>query len=96
MADRGFNVEDILITKDVTTNIPHFTKGKSQLSGKDILNDRKVSSKRIHIERVIGLARTYKILKQHMDPTITKLSGEIIFLCFALCNFRPCIVPKEA
>ncbi|XP_067139420.1 uncharacterized protein [Centruroides vittatus] len=96
MADRGFNIQDLLITKDVVVNTPTFMRGKAQLSSSLLSRDRKISSKRIHIERIIGMARTYKILRQHMHPTVTKLGSEIIFICFMLCNFRPCIVGRDA
>ncbi|XP_067120778.1 uncharacterized protein [Centruroides vittatus] len=96
MADRGFNIQDLLITKDVVVNTPTFMRGKAQLSSSLLSRDRKISSKRIHIERIIGMARTYKILRQHMHPTVTKLGSEIIFICFMLCNFRPCLVGRDA
>jgi hypothetical protein len=96
MADKGFNVQDIFAPYDVTINIPTFFKNKNRMSSKTVQRDRKISSKRVHIERIIGLAKTYKILKQSLNTTETKLASEIIFCCFMLCNFRPCIVPKHA
>ncbi|XP_044596703.1 uncharacterized protein LOC123273366 [Cotesia glomerata] len=50
MADRGFNVQDIFESQGVTVNIPHFLKGK-QLPSVTVLSDRKLASKRVHIER---------------------------------------------
>jgi len=41
-------------------------KGKSQLVP-EVVRDRRVASKRIHIERVIGLAKTLKILDRKMS-----------------------------
>lgn len=45
MADRGFNVQDLCAPNGVRVNIPHFLKGRSQLPGFTILQDRKLSSK---------------------------------------------------
>jgi hypothetical protein len=39
--------------------IPSFTKGKKQLSAKEVETSRKISSVRIHIERVIGLMKNH-------------------------------------
>ena len=61
-----------------------------------VLRDRKISSKRVHIERLIGLAKTFKILKGPLNSTETKLASEIAYVCLTLCNFRKCIVPKHA
>jgi hypothetical protein len=54
---------------------------------KTVLKDRAISSKRVHIERIIGLAKTYKILKEPLNVTETKLGSEITFVCFMLCSF---------
>jgi len=61
-----------------------------------VLQDRKISSKRVHIERVIGLAKTYKILTEPMNSTETMYASELIFICFMLCNFRSNIVSLNA
>ncbi|XP_061172021.1 uncharacterized protein LOC133181552 [Saccostrea echinata] len=96
MADKGFNVQDLFAPHDVTINIPTFFKNRNQMSNKTVQRDRKISSKRVHIERLIGLAKTYKILTQALNTTETKLASEITFCCFMLCNFRRCIIPKHA
>ena len=61
-----------------------------------VIENRKISSKRVHIERIIGLAKTFKILQEPMNSSKTKLSSEIIYICFMLCNFKNCIVPSYA
>lgn len=61
MADRGFNVDEICQAQKVLVNIPHSLKGK-KLPGLTVLSDRKLASKRVHIERLIGLTKSYKIL----------------------------------
>ena len=96
MADKGFNVQDLFARINVTVNIQTFFKKRNRISGKIILRDHKVSSKRVHIERIIGLGKTYNILTNPLNSTETKLSSHITYCCFMLCNFRTCIVPKDA
>ncbi|XP_052075621.1 uncharacterized protein LOC127713058 [Mytilus californianus] len=96
MADRGFSVQDLFATQNVAINMPTFFKKKNRLTGETVIKDRKISSKRVHIERIIGLAKTFKILTEPMTATETNLSTEITFVCFFLCNFRKCIVSKNA
>ena len=96
MADKGFNVQDLFAPYDVTINIPTFFRKRNRMTGKTVLKDRAISSKRVHIERIIGLAKTYKILKEPLNVTETKLASEITFVCFMLCNFKPCIIPETA
>lgn len=96
MADRGFTVQDLFARKNVTVNIPSFLKGKSQLPGLTVIKDRKLANKRVHIERAIGLTKTYKICKRELNGYYVNLGSEIYFLCAMLCNFRECIVGKKA
>lgn len=96
MADKGFNVQDIFAPFDVRVNIPAFFTKKNRLTEEQVLRDRKVSSKRVHIERLIGMAKTYKILVNGLSAAETKLSSHIIFVCFALCNFRKNVVSADA
>lgn len=66
------------------------------MTGKTVLGDIKISSKRVHIERIIGLAKTFKIPTVALNRTETKLASDIIFLVFMLCNFKRCIIARHA
>ena len=96
MADKGFNVQDIFAARDIHVNIPTFFKKKNRMSGRQVLADRKISSKRVHIERIIGLMKTYKILNSPLPASEAKLASHIVTICAMLCNFRNRIVSKSA
>jgi hypothetical protein len=96
MADQGIMVQDLFACKDVFVNTPTMLKGKSQLEPEVAHKDRKVASKRIHIERVIGLAKTFKILKKDLNSKHITLGNRIIHVCFYMCNFRRSIVGDNA
>ena len=96
MADKGFDVQDIFAPYDVTVNMPTFFRKRNRISNKTLNRDRKISSKHVHVERVIGLGKTYKILATPMNQTEAALSSDIVFVCYMLVNFRPCIVPTHA
>lgn len=96
MADRGIMVQDLFANFDVKVNTPTMLKGKHQLEPEEIVHDRRVASKRIHVERVIGLSKRYKILTKPLPPSYVHLSSRIVFVCFSLLNFRNCIVDKFA
>ena len=96
MADKGMNLQDLFAPYNVTVNIPTFLKKGNQFSSKTLARDRKIASKRVHVERLIRLTKTYKILTQPMIGSFCELASELIFVCFMLCNFCSCIVPTNA
>ena len=73
LADRRFNVVDELAIRGATLEIPAFTKGKMQLTQKEIEKSCPLSRVRIHVEHVIGqLRKKYKILQGTLPITLIK------------------------
>ena len=58
LADRGFLVEE-LATVGAVLRIPAFTRGKKQLTARDVDISRQIAHVRIHVERVI---RRFKLI----------------------------------
>ncbi|XP_071086338.1 uncharacterized protein [Haliotis cracherodii] len=96
MADKGFNVQDLFAPYDVHINIPTFFRKKNRMSGRTVMKDRRISSKRAHIERFIGGMKTYKILTEKLNATEIKLASRITFICAMLFNFRNKLVTDKA
>ncbi|CAM1313229.1 Uncharacterised protein r2_g2364 [Pycnogonum litorale] len=94
MADKGFNVQDLFAVRNVSVNIPSFFTKKNRMTGGTVIRDRKIASKRVHIERLIGQAKNFQILQKPLNQIETKLSSEITFVCCMLVNFRKCIVSQ--
>ena len=95
MADRGIMVQDLFASKNVQVNTPTTMRGRNQLPADVVVQDRIIASKRVHVERVIGLAKTFKILQHEFHAARRPLIGKILYVCFALTNFRKNIVPKH-
>ena len=96
MADKVFNVQDIFAPFNIAVNIPTFFKKKNRLTGQVVIRDRKIANKKVHIERIIDLAKTYKILREPINNTVSALATEITNVCFMLCKFKCGIVSKYA
>ena len=103
LADRGFNVRDDLAIAGAYLKIPAFTKGKSQLSQKEVETTRQLARVRIHVERVIGqLRKKYKILSNTLPISLIKCPTDsdkcnctidrILIVTAALTNLSPSIV----
>lgn len=51
--------------------------------------------KKVHIERIIGLWKSYKILTNPLNSsTETKISSHIKFCPYMMCGFRPSFVSR--
>ena len=81
--------------------IPSFTKGKKQLSQREVEQSAQLSRVRVHVERVIGaLKNKYTILKgpiptpmvKHADDTEVANIDKILTVCAALTNLCPSVV----
>jgi len=85
MADRGFNIRDMVTKKRATLNIPPFAKGKS-LSTKACTKTRRIAALRIHVERAIQRLKCFQILRGVMPITLAAVADQTVFVCAALCN----------
>ncbi|XP_066930915.1 uncharacterized protein [Clytia hemisphaerica] len=103
LADRGFTLQESAALYRAEIVIPAFTKGKSQLSMKEVDTSRSISRVRIHVERVIGLLRNKYTYLQRVLAINTVMNDvndysqitDIVLVCSALCNICPSIIPKD-
>ena len=93
LADRGFNIQDLLLPYNVRVVIPPFLRGKSQFSEKENQKTKSVASSRIHIERVIGRIKTFKFLQYTIPSEFFDLLDQIIVICCAVINLHKPIIP---
>ncbi|XP_047129638.1 uncharacterized protein LOC124809549 [Hydra vulgaris] len=92
LADREFLIEEELALKCATLHRPSFTKGKKQLSAKEVEESRKLSHLRIHIERVIGRLKSFKILSSVFSITQVDLLNDILISICAIVNLNKSVV----
>ena len=92
MADRGFNIHDLLEAKGVTLNIPpRLNDSCGQLSESDRVQTRRIASVRIHVERAIGRIKLFKILES-IPNTMHNMANQLFFVCSIMTNFQPTLV----
>jgi len=68
LADRGFDILDDINVHGGKLAIPEFTRGKSQLTQKEVEFSQQLARVRIHIEQVIGLMKNKNPLLQGTLP----------------------------
>ena len=94
LADRGFTIGEELASCGATLKIPHLAKEKIQMSGKEVDASRKISNVRIHVERVIGRLRKFRILQSNVPMTQFKLLNDVMIIIAGLVNLNNSVVSK--
>ena len=89
MADRGFSIQDLLAPQQVTLTIPPFMENVSQLKPRDVTKTRQIAEARIHVERVIGRIKNYRILQGIMPITLADIVSHVFTVCAYLTNLSP-------
>lgn len=87
LADKGFDISDLLEGRGVTLNIPPFLRGNEQLSEFEVMKTRIIANRRILIENVNCRAKKNKIIATTMQKCLWPYANKIIYVCFGLVNF---------
>ena len=93
MADRGFNIRDLLLRKNAYLNIPAFSDGK-QLSARAVAKSRKIASIRIHIERAMERLKNYKILQGIVPLKLKNSLNQVMMVCAVLSNLQDPLIKE--
>lgn len=93
MADRRFNIQDMLASKGVRVNVPPFMNQSGQFTEQEMLVTRRIATLRIHVKRAIERIKNYHIL-DFIPATLCKsgLIDMIFFVCAMFTNFLPPLV----
>jgi len=81
MADKGFNIEDLL-PDGVTLNIPPF-KDAPQFTAEQVNETFEVATARIHVERAINRIKRFQIL-DFIPESVAAYGSEIFQVSFIL------------
>ena len=100
MADRGFNIQDLLLERKVKLLIPPFTKQRqaqtSQFTCGQDIQTKTIANSRIHVERVIGRMKEFQILQGPVPLSMIDLMDSITIICAGLTNLQPVMVPLNS
>ena len=95
MADKGFNIDELLRERGVTLNIPPFMKDGS-LSEDDVVLTRSIASLRIHVERVIERIKNFRILSGNIPNSIhASTVNKMFYVCVMLTNMQSPLVKPQ-
>ncbi|XP_065652675.1 uncharacterized protein LOC136079930 [Hydra vulgaris] len=76
--------------------LPKFTKGKKQMSSAEVDESRQIAHVRIHVERVIGRLRKFRILQSIIPITQVDLLNNVMVMITSLVNINSSVVPPSS
>ena len=94
MADKGFDIDDILQNHAIKLNLPPFLRGKEQLTEEEVVKTRRIASLHIHVERAIERIKSFCIL-DHFPVSMCSVASRLVKVCTFLTVLKPPLVPPS-
>ena len=95
MADKGFDIQDLLAPSGVKLNIPPFKKGGQQMASSDVQKTQHIAKVRIHIERLIERIKEFQIFAKVVPLTLFPSINQIWTVCCLLTLFQTRLMATE-
>lgn len=92
MADKGFDIQDLLDPINVKLNIPPFMHMQDQLSSEDVIRNQQIAAERIHVERAIKKIKKFHIFDQIIPMALAGSINQIWTVCGLLTLFQNPII----
>ena len=93
VADKGFNISDLLIFKQSKLIIPQFFREKGKFSQRNCTITSNIAKARIHVERAIARIKGFRLLQGAFPLTLKDQLDNIFTICSAITNLAPALVP---
>ena len=94
MADRGFNIQDLLVLRGAYLIAPPIMM-KNTVSSRASTATRRVAAKRVHVEQMIRKLKCFSILHGVIPLTFKAYITSIIKVCAAIVNLQPSLIRME-
>ena len=88
MADKGFDIEDLLRGRGACLNLPPFLQDRRQFSETVVLNTKTIAKLQIHVERAIRRIKEYHFFDSDVPLSMLGSVNQIYTIIFLLTNFR--------
>lgn len=95
MADRGFDIQELLTPLKVKLNIPAFLAGRDQLTKAEVKESQTIASVMIHVERAIQRIKKFRQLRNEICLSLHGSINQIWTVACLLCNLLPPLIKDD-
>ncbi|KAL3891604.1 hypothetical protein ACJMK2_003859 [Sinanodonta woodiana] len=92
IADRGFLIKDVLMSRRVDLNIPSFLAGRDRLTPQEEIMTKRIARVRIHVERAIERMKKFKIIGTTLPLSLKPVASEVVHIIGFLVNYQTPLV----
>ena len=86
MADKSFDIKDLLLQYGVRLNIPPLRQGEMQMTPENLMSTKKIAGVRTHAERKMQNQKLQDFGRE--DRQHTDMLEQLVFVCAMLTNFE--------
>ena len=81
MADKGFDIQDLLDPISVKLNMPPFLHMQDQMPVQDVLETQQIAAERIHVERAINKIKNFHLFDQVIPLSLAGSINQLWTVC---------------
>ena len=94
MADKGFNIQDLLAIHHTRLLAPPIMK-KGCINAKSSTATRRIAKARVHVERIIRKLKCFCFLRGTIPLSFKPYLNSVLKVCAALVNLQPAIIQNK-
>lgn len=92
MADKGFDVEDLLRSKQVSLNLPPFLQSQTQFLVQDVLQTKTIAKVRIHVDCAIKRIKEFHLFDSDISFSTLGSVNQLYMVACLLTNFQGALI----
>ena len=96
MADKGFDIGDMLRGKRISLNLTPFLHYSGQFSAQQVQETKQIAKLRIHVERAIGRIKEFHIFDSLIPRNLVGTINQIYTVVCLLVNFQGPLIMSSA
>ena len=88
LVDKGFTIQDLLLSRQATIKIPAFLGKRDKLTAEEEMRTRRVAKARIHVERFNERLKKFRLLSRTIPLKLSPIASQMVYVGCCLVNFQ--------
>ena len=90
MVDKGFNVKEMLLSKQATIFIPP-KKTKPRFRRDEVIKTQRIGKARVHVERFNERVKKFRLICGTIPLSLRPIASQLVYVASCLVNFQDCL-----